>query len=167
MFTVRNVWQTASDEDRERLREFYRREDTFASEMAMESRLGEILLIAEDERGQIIGISRAFSTTPPQILQPLYYLSIFIGAASRGGTILSTLLRHSVKILDEYASAHAYPCVGILLELFNESFYTKPNTWRRKGVWQGSQFHFIGKSIRGHDLRVHYFKNAYLKEVGE
>lgn len=166
MLSFKRVWQSVTEQDRERLRIFYRKEATFDSEIAMESRLGETVVIAESD-GEIVGISRALPTTNPQILQPLYYLSVFIGKDSRGGAILNTLLRQSTKILNDYAAANDYPCIGILLELFNKYFYAKPKTWRRKGVWKGSQFHYIGKSIRGYDVRVHYFPDAYLKEPGE
>lgn len=156
-----------TDQDTDRLREFYREEETFPSVIAMEARLHEAVVIAEMDDGKILGVIRAFATTPPQIMQPLYYHCTFISKNNRDGSILRKLIRRSVEILEEYAVVKDYPCVGVLMELFNAAFYEKPKTWRRKGVWPGLPFHYIGKSIRGNDLRVYYFPDAYLKEVGE
>lgn len=166
MLIVRNVWQSASEIDKDRLRSFYLRENTFETVVTMESRIGEILLIVEDA-GEIVAISRAFRTIPPQFLQPFYYLSVFVGKANRDGRILNSILKRSVQILDDYARQLSYTCVGIYLELYNKHFYEKAGTWRRKGLWKGSQFFFAGKSIRGYDLRIHYFPDAQLKEPGE
>ncbi|MFI4969392.1 MAG: hypothetical protein ACHP7D_04245, partial [Lysobacterales bacterium] len=55
--------------------------------------------------------------------------------------------------------ANGYPCIGILLELENTRFRDKG----RMAAWWSPRFVYIGRSTRGLDLRVHYFRGARLK----
>src|SRR6185312_2306679 len=69
------------------------------------------------------------------------------------------LLRHTQKVLEKYARANDFPCIGILLELENEGFADT----LRWAHWPGVDFSFIGVSPRGLELRVRYFRGALLK----
>jgi hypothetical protein len=69
------------------------------------------------------------------------------------------LLKRSCSLLEEQARAHDYPCIGVLLELENERFRERG----RMATWFNPRFVYIGRSDRGLDLRVLYFKGVRLK----
>ncbi|HSN01013.1 MAG TPA: hypothetical protein VLS52_08405, partial [Rudaea sp.] len=77
----------------------------------------------------------------------------------RTSRLVLHLLRRTFTTLEEHARRHDFPCIGVVLELENERFgETLKTAW-----WPNTGFVFIGKSQRGLDLRVRYFRGAKLK----
>ncbi len=104
-------------------------------------------------------VSTAVALTPPQFGQPVYYYRSFVGKQWRTTTLIERLLKRALVTLEDYAIAHDYPCIGVLLELEGARFADKG----RMPIWPHSNFVYVGRSQRGLETRVHYFKGATLK----
>ena len=89
----------------------------------------------------------------------MYYYRTFIGSKYRNSILFLHLWTRALAILEGYARSHDFPCIGIVIELENTRFVENG----RDPVWSKSGFTYIGRSQRGHDLRVRYFRGAKLK----
>ena len=145
--------------DADAIRAFWRREHAIDDEAQMSERLKQVIMHACNADGQVAGVCTAVSMTPPLLAQPMYYWRTFVGAEWRSTSLVMKLLKRSCVLLEEHARANNYPCIGILLELENTRFRDKG----RMAVWWNPRFVYIGRSRRGLDLRVFYFKGAMLK----
>jgi hypothetical protein len=152
-------WPAPSAERGEAIRAFWQREGAFADEAQMKARLPQVVMHAVAADGEVAGVCTAVVMTPPHLAQPIYYWRTFIGKAWRSTPLVMMLLKRSCALLEEYARDNAYPCIGILLELENNRFKERGRT----AVWWNPRFVYIGRSQRGLDLRVFYFKGAKLK----
>lgn len=152
-------WPSIRPADADAVRAFWRSEGALTDEAQMDQRLQQIVLHALDADGRVAGVCTAVAATPPALGQPLYFWRCFVGAQWRSTPLVMSLLKRSCVQLEEYAAAHGHPCIGILLELENARFRDKG----RAAVWWNPRFTYIGRSARGLDLRVHYFKGARLK----
>jgi len=150
---------TPREEDAAAIRDFWRREKALDSDAAMDQRLPQVLMYARAAGGEVAGVCTATAITPPRLVQPVYYWRTFVGAAWRSSQLVMALLKRSCVLLEEDARAHDFPCIGVLLELENTRF----SDAGRRAEWHNPRFAYIGKSERGLDLRVHYFRGARLK----
>ncbi len=112
-----------------------------------------------DRNGAIAGVATAVPITLPRLGQPTYYFRCFIGKDWRKSRLVLSLLRRTSEVLEDYARAHDFPCIGIVLEMENARFGES----LKRAWWPSTGFVFIGKSQRGLDLRVKYFRGAKLK----
>ena len=152
-------WQIQSPENDEAVLQFWEREDAFTNDINPRERLQELVLDARDHDGRVAGVCTVVPTTLPRLAQPMYYYRCFIGQQWRESRLVFRLLLRAFEVLEEYARAHDYPCIGVLLELENERFAQA----LRAPVWPGIDFTYVGKSGRELDLRVRYFRGARLK----
>lgn len=157
-FTFVPDWQALDPAEGEAILAFWRSENAIPDEVQMKARLGQVVMHARDG-DRVAAVCTALPMTPPQFGQPVYYYRSFVGKAWRTTTLIEQLLRRAVKLLEDYAAAHDFPCIGILLELEGARFADKG----RMPVWPRSGFVYVGKSGRGLESRVRYFKNARLK----
>jgi len=98
----------------------------------------------------------------PRIGQPMYYYRCLIGRAWRQSLLVLVMIRRAVFLLEDFAVAAGYPCIGVVIELENDRF----NRTLDAPVWPNPErrgFVYIGKSRHGLDLRVFYFRGARLK----
>jgi hypothetical protein len=153
------AWPSPSGEDGEAIKAFWRREGALSDGVAMEQRLRQVVMHARTKAGEIAGVCTALPTVPPRLAQPMYFWRAFVGAQWRSTPLVMALLKRSCRLLEEYSRAHDHPCIGILLELENERFRERG----RSATWFNPRFVYIGRSDRGLDLRVLYFKGARLK----
>lgn len=152
-------WPAIRPADADAIRAFWRDEGALADETQMNQRLPQVVLHACAADGAIAGVCTALPARPPLLDQPMYFWRCFVGARWRSTPLVMALLKRSCVLLEDYAAAHDHPCIGILLELENARFRDKG----RMAVWWNPRFTYIGRSARGLDLRVHYFKGARLK----
>jgi hypothetical protein len=155
-------WQAMEADVADSIRAFWRNEGAFNDEPQMAARLQQIVMHATTPDGVIAGVCTAVAATPAQLGQPMYYWRTFVGARWRSTPLVMQLLKRSCVFLEEFARNNDYPCIGILLELENPRFRDKGRT----AVWWNPRFTYIGRSPRGLDVRVHYFKGARLKPSG-
>jgi len=158
-FTFVVDWPAPSAESGDAIRAFWKREGAFNDEAQMNARLPQVVMHAQTPDGEVAGVCTAVVMTPPHLAQPVYYWRTFVGKAWRSSPLVMMLLKRSCMLLEQHAIEHDYPCIGILLELENTRFKEKGRT----AVWWNPRFVYIGRSQRGLDLRVFYFKGARLK----
>lgn len=155
-------WPSVRDEDADAVKAFWRAEGAFNDDAPMNERVKQLVLHAVDEDGKVAGVCTALASTPQPLGQPMYFWRCFVGAKWRQTPLVMSLLKRSCVLLEEYAQANGFPCIGILLELENTRFREKG----RMAAWWNPRFTYIGRSPRGLDVRVHYFKGAKLKPPG-
>lgn len=159
LFSLTTVWPSITDEDSADLLAFWKDEGAIPDEVQAKARLKQVVMLARDADGAIAGVCTALPTTPPQLGQPMYFWRAFIAPKWRTTRLIYSLLMDSFDVLEASAREHKFPCIGVLLELENNRF----GKVFRKAEWVKPHFIFIGKSPRGLDVRVRYFRGASLK----
>lgn len=155
-------WQALDPAEGEAISAFWRSEGALSEEAHIKARLPQVVMHARDG-DRVAAVSTAVAVTPPQFGQPVYYYRSFVGKEWRSTLLIERLLKRAVTTLEDYAAAHDFPCIGILLELEGARFADKG----RMPVWPHSGFVYVGKSPRGLETRVHYFKGAKLKSAAK
>ena len=152
-------WPAIRPDAADAVRAFWRREGAFDSDAQMDQRLPQLVMHACSDEGEVAGVCTALAMTPPGLGQPMYYWRCFVGARWRATPLVMQLLKRSCVVLEAHARTHDFPCIGILLELENTRFRDRG----RAAQWWNPRFTYIGRSPRGLDLRVLYFKGARLR----
>jgi hypothetical protein len=147
----------------ETIRAFWLREQANVEGERATQRLNEVVAHVLDANGELAAVSTATPKILPRLGQPMYYYRCFVGREWRSSKLVRPLLRYTQKVLEDYARANGYPCIGVLLELENEGFADT----LRWAHWPGIDFSYIGVSPRGLELRVWYFRGAKLKTPAE
>jgi len=155
-------WQALAPEAGAAIAAFWLREQAIGDAAAGEKRLPEVVAHALTEAGEIAAVCTAVAMTMPRIGEPMYYYRCFVGKAWRGSRLAFTLLRRAQRVLEAYAIANGFPCIGIVMEMENTRFTQA----LRRPVWPALGFVYAGKSGRDLDLRVWYFDGARLGSPG-
>ena len=153
-------WKTESVENDDAVLQFWEREGALVNDVKAQERLREVVLDARDADGRLAAVCTVVPMTLPRLAQPMYYYRCFIGKQWRKTRLVFKLLIRAFEVLEEYARAHDFPCIGIVLELENNRF----GETLRTPVWPSTGFVYAGKSGRGLELRVRYFRGAKLKK---
>ncbi|HZP66448.1 MAG TPA: hypothetical protein VFB32_09060 [Rudaea sp.] len=152
-------WKRESAEDEAAVLAFWQRESALAGDAQANARLREIVVDARTPQGEVAGVCTAVPMNLPRLGQPVYYYRCFIGSAWRKTRLVFNMMLSAFEVLEAYARANDFPCIGVVLELENSRFGDSLRT----ALWPHTQFVYIGKSRRGLDLRVRYFRGAKLK----
>lgn len=158
-FRLVTDWPAVKPEEGDAIRAFWNDEGALTDEAQATQRLGQVVMHAYADDGNVAGVCTAVPMTHPRLGQPMYYWRTFIGKRFRSSALVMTLLKRSCTLLEDYARGHQFPCIGVLLELENERFRERG----RMAVWWNPRFAYIGRSERGLDVRVLYFRGARLK----
>jgi hypothetical protein len=153
-------WQSLDPDEAQAITEFWRREGALNDDAQIKARLPQVVMHARDG-SDVAAICTAVAMTPPQFGQPVYYYRSFVGKAWRTTIVFERLFMHAKIVLEDYAREHDFPCIGILLELEGARFKEKG----RVPIWSRGDLIYIGRSGRGLETRVCYFKGAKLKPV--
>lgn len=154
-------WPQGTPKDGAAVLEFWRRENAIGDEAQAQQRLREVVSHATNEAGDVAGVCTAVPITLPRLGQPMYYYRCFIGAQWRRIRLGTSLTTHAFVVLEQYARAHDYPCIGVVMELENTGLVETLNM----PIWPINPFIYIGKSRRNLELRVQYFDGALLKQA--
>lgn len=160
-FTFVPHWKEEHAENNELVSAFWKREGALENDAQAKERLAQVVLHATDANGEVAGVCTAVAVNHPRLAQPMYYYRCFIGNSWRKTRLVFVMLKRAKRLLEEYARANDYPCIGILLELENKRFDAKV----RMPIWPWSGFIYIGKSQRNLELRIYYFRGARLKKA--
>ena len=114
-FRIVDDWPAVQPDAAEAVRAFWLAERAFDQEAQIAQRLPQLVAHALDTDGSVAGVCTAYSMTPPQLGQPVYYWRTFIGARWRATPLVMQLLKHSCHLLEEHARANGFPCIGVLL----------------------------------------------------
>jgi hypothetical protein len=153
-------WQLQAQDNDDAVLQFWEREGALTNDIKAKERLREVVLDARDADGRVAGVCTVMPMTLPRLAQPLYYYRCFIGKDWRKTRLVFGLLVKAFDVLEEYARAHEFPCIGVVLELENSRF----GATLRAPVWQSTGFIYVGRSGRNLDLRLRYFRGARLKK---
>jgi hypothetical protein len=162
-FDIVADWQAQTPENAAAIAAFWARENALQDAAAIARRLKQVVLHARTPEGDIAGVATAVPMVPPRFGQPMYYFRAFVGKDWRATTLVRELTLRSCDVLEAHAREHGFPCIGVLLELENDKFYSS----LRKPVWWNPRFYYVGKSERGLEVRAYYFDGARLKSPGE
>ncbi len=162
-FTYHEGWDRLTQADAEDIIRFWQREKALPGGQDARQRVGQVVMFARDEEGEVAAVGTAVPQLPPQLAQPVYYYRSFVAPAWRHTRVVYNLLRKGVRLLEEDSRAHDWPCIGVLLELENKRF----GEAGRMPVWPRIDFVYIGRSPRGLECRVYWFRQARLKGPGE
>jgi len=158
-FSFHSGWGQLGSEDSSDLVDFWVGEKALPNEQAARQRLSQVVMFARDADGKVAAVCTALPQSPPQLGQPVYFYRSFVAPQWRKSLVVYRLLKQAVALLEEDSRAHDWPCIGVLLELENERFGKKG----RMPVWPGIDFVYVGKSPRGLECRIHWFREAQLK----
>lgn len=156
---VRN-WPSPDADDGNAILDFWLREGALADRGLATARLPQVVMHARTlDDDQVAAVCTAVPVTPPRLGQPMYYFRMFVGKAWRSSRLIERMGMRAIACLEEHARMNDFPCIGIFLELENARFRDKG----RMAVWPHSGFVYAGKSARGLELRLYYFRGARLK----
>ena len=158
-FAYHPGWGVLSTEQADALVEFWLKEKALPNEQAARQRVGQVVMYATDQSGEVAAVSTAQPVNPPHIGQPVYFYRSFVAPVWRKSLLVFRLLKKAVRLLEDDAREHDWPCIGVLLELENQRFSEKG----RMPIWPGIDFVYVGKSPRGLECRIHWFRSARLK----
>ncbi len=158
-FSYCRGWGELTSADSDDIVAFWVREKALPSEQLARQRVSQVVMFARDGDGEVAAVCTALPQNPPQLGQPVYFYRSFVAPDYRKTLLVYRLLKKAVRLLEEDARKHEWPCIGVLLELENQRFFEKG----RMPVWPGIDFVYIGKSPRGLECRVHWFRDAVLK----
>lgn len=136
---------------------FWTREGAITDAAVREARVREVVLHARDADGEVAAVCTARPVTLAQLGQPLYYWRTFVGTRWRTTRLAYALLQRSFALLEARAATRDPACIGVLLELENPRFRDQG----RAPVWRNG-YVYVGRSPRGLELRVRYFRGARL-----
>jgi hypothetical protein len=156
--TVTQVWKNVTPELEAELVRFWTSNNAIGEEKDAAKRAKQVVCIARDDKGEIVGVSTAHPRIVPRLRQPMYYYRNFIAEGARGQQLAPEFLEQSKQALQEYNLGLSKPlCLGIIIELENKSLAAH----RNEAQWKEG-FTFIGYSPKGLTLRVWYFDGVKL-----
>lgn len=158
-FTYHPAWGQASRQDQQDVVDFWLEEKALSARQAAQQRVAQVVMFARDQDGRVAGVCTAIPQNPPRLGQPIYFYRSFIAPRFRQTLLVFRMLKKAVALLEDDAREHDWPCIGVLLELENDRFGEKG----RMPVWPGIDFVYVGKSPRGLECRIHWFREARLK----
>jgi hypothetical protein len=122
-------------------------------------RAPEVLFVATDAAGDVIGVASTYLAVNAQLGAPLWHMRGFVGAEHRRSDTATLLgLRSRDHLREEWASGRDRRGAGILYVVESPGLRDgfSAATWRPIGVT------FVGEDARGAHLRVDWFAGAAL-----
>jgi hypothetical protein len=162
-FTFVPHWKVEDAANNELASAFWKREGALTNDAQVTERLPQLVAHAKDANGEVAGVCTAVPLNHPRLGEMVYFYRCFIGKAWRKTRLLLFLTHFATQVLEDFAIANGYPCIGVIIELESGRFTKK---WRMP-VWPYVPFVYIGKSQRNLELRVYYFRGARLKTAGK
>ncbi len=162
-FTYHRGWAELTEADADGIIEFWQRENALPGGQDPRQRVSQVVMFARDQQGEVAAVGTAVPQWPAQLGQPVYYYRSYVAPQWRHTRVVYNLLRKGVRLLEDDARAHDWPCIGVLLELENKRF----GEAGRMPVWPRIDFVYVGRSPRGLECRVHWFRRAKLKDPGD
>jgi hypothetical protein len=155
---VIQVWKKVSPELEAEIVRFWTDNKAIGEENDAAKRAKQVVCIARDEAGALVGVSTAHPRIVPRLRQPMYYYRNFIAEVARGQQLAPKFLEQSKQALQAYNLGLSKPlCLGMIIELENKGLAAH----RNEAQWKEG-FTFIGYSPKGLTLRVWYFEGVKL-----
>lgn len=122
----------------------------------LEKRLQEIKFLAY-RKEQLIGVSSAVRVIINQLeKKPFFNFRILVNPKESIPGLLEKLSVITIDWLEDQFLQDKTDCIGLVTLVENPEY----KKHRRQAVWPATGFVFVGKSAKGHHVRVRYFKGA-------
>src|SRR5690349_3228686 len=109
-------------------------------------RLAELVMVAKENTGKVIGVSTAVKTYVQQLQNYVYVYRCFILPEFRAPALDTQMIVQSKKHLHQISkSEKEKKCVGIMVVVQNE---TLKKNWRQ-AVWRGADMMYMGDPTKG------------------
>ena len=152
------VWKKITPELEAEIVEFWTNSKALGEGKDAANRVKQVVCIAREQDGAIVGVSTAQPRIVPRLRQPMYFYRNFIAEGARGQKLSPAFLEASKQALQEYNLGLSKPlCLGVIIELENKAVAAH----RNEAQWKEG-FTFIGYSPKGLTLRVSYFDGVKL-----
>lgn len=155
--TFENLWEADSATYAEEVKSFWERHNLLDTSINPDERAKQVVFKVTSEQDGIAGLSTAFKVRIPQIKHYFFAVRCVLSPDARIPGLLSKLLVETRDFLESlYLKGVEKECIGITTLVENEDL----KKHRREAVWPASEMAFVGKSPKGHHIRVYYFKGA-------
>lgn len=129
-----------------------------SSNVDRDKRLQEIKFLAYKNE-QLIGVSSAARVIINQIEnKPFFNFRIMVNPELGIPGLLEKLGVTTIDWLEDQFLQGKTDCIGVVTLVENPEY----KKHRRQAVWPATGFVFVGKSAKGHHVRVRYFKGALI-----
>jgi hypothetical protein len=91
---VSQVWKKITPELEAELVKFWTSNKAIGQESDALKRARQVVCIARDEKGELVGASTAYPRIVPRLRQPMYYYRNFIAEGARGQKLAPEFLEH-------------------------------------------------------------------------
>lgn len=118
-----------------------------------ERRLPELLLIATDRDGRLAAVSTAYLQWRKQLRAELWHFRVYVAEAHRqSGLAIAVAVKARDHLVHRYVSGEDRRGIGV-------AFIVQSEILKRlhQARWPHTGFLFIGETVGGYHLRVHYF----------
>lgn len=158
--TFELVWEAVTPELIEEARKFWIEENAIPANQSVEDRARQLMVIARDDKGKLIGVSTAVRTPIPNLLNNIFYFFRCFVAAHRRSEGLSMALSHQARqsMHERFLSGEDTVAKGFYIVVESET-YKKYHTRSVLAVG-GLDNVFIGVDEKGRHLRVGWFDGA-------
>lgn len=120
-------------------------------------RVGEVRLVATDERRQLVGVATTYLRRNEQLRAHLWYYRAFVSASHRAADVARLLaLLGRDHLCRRYVDGQDRRAIGIIYEVENEGL----KRYAHHARWPELHFTFIGENAAGAHVYVHYFLGA-------
>jgi GNAT superfamily N-acetyltransferase len=149
-----NLWEDPSEAVADAVLDLWTRERALPARAQPLRRVEQALLAALDPSGRAVAVCTAVKRYSPRLENVLYHYRSFVSADYRQQRLAGDLLVAARDYLEEHRGSEP-EAIGILLQLTAPVLQQKT-----EAVWPKSGMIFVGRSPRGEDLRVYYFRGA-------
>ena len=160
-YNLEIVWQKDKSAIKQELIDFWRSEDIIFPDEVAEERINQLVMIARDPAGTIIGVCTARIAYIEHLINNFYYFRSYVGEKYRSQGLAFDFTVQTRKFFNQlFQDGIETKVIGVFMEIENEQLKR-----RNKAVWESGQdwnFYFVGMDSKGNHLRVSYFENTYI-----
>lgn len=161
-YTIDTVWETQTEELKEEIVDFWLRERALVGREQAQQRVSQVVLVARDGFGEIVGVCTAYPRQNPQLRHVLYHYRTFVAAEHRKEMIGFRLIVAARDYFNgRFLQGHDPHIIGMIIEIENPGIRNKFT----RAIWAQTGFVFIGYNHRGEHVRVFYFDDAHINPV--
>ncbi|MEM7053298.1 MAG: hypothetical protein AAF446_02000 [Pseudomonadota bacterium] len=159
-FEYITVWQQDEPDLHDEVIAFWREHGAITDPKIAADRVKQIVWLTRSTNvGEIAAVCTVMKRRIDDLGQDLYYYRTFVAPAYRDGLVVRRLLIKASSLLEEWSRKHPEQgAAGMYLELENTIFskHLRQAVWPRRGL----EYVYIGKTPRGLERRVLWFKHT-------
>lgn len=152
--TFEVVWKNESPELIREVSDFWMAQEIFNSYDKAEERARQLVYVVRNPDRQIVAVSTAFRAYVKLLNNHFYGLRLLAHPAFRIPGLSSKLFVMTRDYCEAISQSDGDPkCIGVITTVENDRI----RQYRREAVWPASGMVYIGKTPKGHHVRVYYF----------